>query len=582
MNYLKDFEGRKDLINTYGNNALLLYVLELRFEISDIIAIAGEALTDGRDDKKCDLIYIDSDNGIAVIAQGYMRQNVDKHYLAPENKASDLNTASAWVFSQNPDTVPKRIQNQVRELQRVIREDLVNTIYFWYVHNLNERNNPKVKEELAAMQVTSNIAVKSFFPENKVDVFAIEVGNETIEKWFNASCRQITITDTLMVETVKKGFELFGDKWKAYVTAVKANWVQEQYNKYKDDIFSRNPRTYLGSGKKKNKINLGIIDTIKEQPNNFWAYNNGITALVNDYEVEENLENDEENLTISGITIINGAQTTGAVSSVDGLEEAWIPIRFIVCEDSTIIDNIINNNNKQNEIIASDLRSNDKVQNRLRKEFENYQNLYYSGGRRGNGRPSRSKVVLDPYLVAQAILAYHRDCVTAYNSRTDLWSSDRLYSSIFPDQLTAEHIIYTYSLARAIDEYRYELKLKDDERTEVEEQQYKYLGKRGSKMLFIYATSKCMESFLGGKIRNIWSLKFNDNSDFDKNVDYWKEIIRVIMPIAANTLENVLKDGLKSKELADHAVITVSGLITGIQVTLQNQFSDIRDIISFT
>lgn len=51
-----------------------------------------------------------------------------------------------------------------------------------------------------------------------------------------------------------------------------------------------------------------------------------------------------------------------------------MPIRFIVCSDPKIIEEIINNNNKQNEILPSDLRSNDKQQVRLRKEFENIHN----------------------------------------------------------------------------------------------------------------------------------------------------------------------------------------------------------------
>ena len=39
-------------------------------------------------------------------------------------------------------------------------------------------------------------------------------------------------------------------------------------------------------GKRKNKINLGIMKTVQQQPENFWAYNNGLTALVNDYDLE--------------------------------------------------------------------------------------------------------------------------------------------------------------------------------------------------------------------------------------------------------------------------------------------------------
>ena len=244
MNYLTDFCARTDLTTQYGNNALLLYALQLRFELSDIVSVASDALTDGGNDKKCDLIYVDQDTGVAVIAQGYMKQTPQVGDLAPGNKASDLNTAAAWVFSQNPDDVPEQIREQVRLLQASIETNSVSTIYFWYVHNLNEQNNPQIKEELATMQSSARALVRSVFPHNEVDVFAVEVGNETIEKWYNAASKQITITDTFDVETPKVGFELVGEKWKAFVTAVSAKWLKQIYTTYNDDLFSGNPRTY--------------------------------------------------------------------------------------------------------------------------------------------------------------------------------------------------------------------------------------------------------------------------------------------------------------------------------------------------
>lgn len=577
MNYTADFQARTGLITQYGNNALMLYTLQLRFEISDIVSVASDALTDCSNDKKCDLIYVDQDMGIAVIAQGYMRQSPKKGDLAPKNKASDLNTAATWVFAQNPDDVPEEIREQVRLLQSSIESNSISTIYFWYVHNLNEQDNPQIKEELAAMQISARTLLKSLFPQNEAEIFALEVGNETIEKWYNASSKRITVTDTLDVETPKVGFELSGDKWKAYITAVSAKWLKKQYLAYSDDLFSGNPRTYLGSGKKKNKINLGIMETIDQQSNNFWAYNNGITALVNSYTIR--LRGEEQHLSISGITIINGAQTTGAISNVETLKDAWVPIRFIVCSDVNIIDDIISNNNKQNEILPSDLRSNDKTQNRLRIEFEPYTKLYYSGGRRGNSRPSRSKEILDPYVVAQALLAFHGDCVTAYNSKNDLWSNDKLYCSIFPENLTAKHIIFTYSLARAIDSYKLELQQKGETRTDIEDKQHKYLSKRGAKMLFLYTISKCMEGIIGKKIKDNWALAFKENSDFDTLVHLWKTTIKSILPMSCPHLEVALKDGLKSKELSENTVETVVGLFASVQDIIRIQLKNFTDAI---
>lgn len=219
------------------------------------------------------------------------------------------------------------------------------------------------------------------------------------------------------------------------------------------------------------------------------------------------------------------------------------------------------------------MRSNDKTQNRLREEFAPYTKLYYSGGRRGNVRPSRSKEILDPFVVAQALLAFHGDCVTAYNSKNELWSNDHLYSSIFPENLTAKHIIFTYSLARSIDSYKLELQQKADNRTDSEEKQHKYLSKRGSKMLFLYTVSRCMEGVIGKKIRDNWALNFQDNSDFDTLVQLWKTVLKSILPMACASLEPVLNDGLKSKDASVSAADTVVGLLTSVQEMIQSQLS---------
>lgn len=146
MNYISDYRGRTDLISNYGSNSLLLYALQLRFDLSDIASVASESLTDGSNDKKCDLIYVDQDTGIAVVAQAYQKQNPKDTDLAPSNKASDLNTAAAWVFSQQPEDVPEEIREQVQLLQNSINGHSIRTIYFWYVHNLNERNGQVIKK----------------------------------------------------------------------------------------------------------------------------------------------------------------------------------------------------------------------------------------------------------------------------------------------------------------------------------------------------------------------------------------------------------------------------------------------------
>lgn len=106
--FMNDYEGRKELKEKYGDNSLLLYALQLRFDIDDVMSVASEALTDGHNDKKCDLIFTDRELGVAVVAQAYNKKNAHEGDLAPSNKASDLNAAAAWIFASNINEVPNK------------------------------------------------------------------------------------------------------------------------------------------------------------------------------------------------------------------------------------------------------------------------------------------------------------------------------------------------------------------------------------------------------------------------------------------------------------------------------------------
>ena len=571
--FLEDYKGRDELKNKYGDNSLMVYALQLRFDIDDIMSVASEALTDGHNDKKCDLIFTDRELGIAVVAQAYNKHNAQESDLAPSNKASDLNTAAAWIFASNVDEVPTQIKESVLDLQDAIKNEEISTIYFWYVHNLIEKNNPEVRKEMNTLQIAAQRLVENSFKGKGIKVSAIEVGKNTIEKWYVTSSRRITIDDEILVDSNGCGYEIKAEKWRAYVTAVSGKWLRKLYLEKGDDLFSGNPRNYLGKGKRKKNINSGIISSVQDEPDNFWAYNNGITALVNNYDVND------RKFIIHGITIIIGAQTTGAISEANVSEEDfYIPSRFIICNDSNVIEAIINNNNKQNEILPSDLRSNDKQQERLRREFKNYPALYYNGGRR-DGRSIRNKEVFDPYLVSQTVLAYHGDCVTAYNEKKTIWDEDKLYNTVFIDQLTVEHIIYVYSLSRAIDEYKIMLKEKQETRTDSENEQMQFLSKRGSKMLLISVISECMENIIGIKIVDSWNLKFKDCSDFDALVDSWKQVISVVLAFNSNLLP-ALEGGLKNKETVRNVTSSVKSIVLAIQGTLKEQLKGFVNAIS--
>lgn len=575
LDFYDDFNRRESLKEKFSSNALMLYALELRFGIDDIFDVAVDSLTDESDDKKCDLIYIDKDLGVAVVGQAYMKKNTKENIAASANKASDLNTAAAWLFAQSTTEIPSAIADRATELREGIKEGSISQVLFWYVHNCNESANTMIAKELDTVQKSAQLLVNDYVGgNNTVKVIAQEIGNETIEEWYEESDKRISINDLLEVAFIGKGFELQSEKWNSYVTAVKGTWLASLLKKYKSEkLFSGNLREFLGAGKRKNKINLGMIETVNKQPENFWAFNNGVTALVNSYEIKAH-----DKLYVKGITIINGAQTTGAIAQTNSEKEFLIPIRFIVCNDSDVIDDIINNNNKQTEVLSSDLRSNDKQQKRLRKEFEEYPGYYYSGGRRTD-RKTRKKDVFEPYMVAQVVEAFHGDCVIAYNEKKSLWSDDKRYVSVFTDNLHAEHIIFLYSLTRAISDYKKSLLEKGGNRISVEDNNLNYLKKRGARMLLIKVIGISIECILGNdRILDSWKLSFKKNDNFEQLVNLWKPVVEMTLKMGSKDLLPVVENGgLRSIKEAESVGSKIRDVISAVSEAVSVQVKDFVD-----
>jgi len=145
------FDARNDL-KQYGDSAIGLFALQLRFKIENIAAVAADSLTDGSDDKKADLVYIDPEDRVAVIAQCYRSTKTSK--VAPSNKASDLNTAVAWLLGRAEAITIEPLKSQAIELQKRLAAGEIKTLFLWYVHNL-----PKSKN-VAAIWVGGEVAVQ--------------------------------------------------------------------------------------------------------------------------------------------------------------------------------------------------------------------------------------------------------------------------------------------------------------------------------------------------------------------------------------------------------------------------------------
>ena len=563
---LAAYAARQDLVR-YGSNSLLLFALQIGFGIEDIDSVATTALTDGSNDKKCDLVYVDHDGGRAIVAQGYSSAN--ERPAAPANKASDLNTAVAWLLGTDNDDVPDRLKPARSELHEAIRSGQVSRLELWYVHNLNE--NVNFQEELNVACTTARALLDSVFNQHAVeDVVAREIGRNTLDHLYETSQVPILVGDDFVVPA-RPGFSEQGERWDAYCTSVPASWLAEVFNRYGTDLFSANVRDYLGSVNKDANINNNIKQTAKDQPEHFFAYNNGLTVLVNDFIIPSS---PVEPLRVSGLSIVNGAQTTGAVSSSsasrESLEQARVMVRFMKCSDQRVVREIIQYNNSQNKIEAADFRSNDKIQDKLRAEFGSIPEAEYRGGRRGSETDiiERRPNLIPTQTAAQAIAAFHQMPSIAYNETKKIWSSDETYSQVFPEFITAKHVLFCYSLLKAIEEAKFALtQIPDDQRTSAQNTQVGYFRQRGSIIMLATAISSCIETILNHKITDTWKLRFSRNLNPDEAVAAWQSVL-IPMLSFVNQLEEALGGYLKNPERNNAALTRFQGLVDATREAL--------------
>jgi hypothetical protein len=392
---------------------------------------------------------------------------------------------------------------------------------------------------MRTVEHTAANAIQKISKHASISVLAREFGSSQFEKLYSASGSPILVTAEVRT-VVETGYQISGGDWSAFQTFVPGTLIYKLFSEHKADLFSANVREYLGSRESDANINNGIKETATNSPDNFWVYNNGVTALVNGLTPKKRADGKIQ-LTIKGISIVNGAQTTGALGSLDKppTKALMVPIRFIWTGNQARVQDIIRFNNSQNKISASDFRSTDAVQKRLKNEFESIPDAEYEGGRRGSASDTikRRPNLLPSYTVGQALAAFHGDPTIAYNQKSEIWVNDQIYSTYFKEETTAKHIVFAYSLLKSIGAKKLELVTKQrngDALTKTEREQLHFFEKKGSIQLACAAIADCLEAVLDHAVPNKFRLSFGSKTSPSKAEEYWTDLSTPLLSLVGN------------------------------------------------
>lgn len=154
--------------------------------------------------------------------------------------------------------------------------------------------------------------------------------------------------------------------YSSYLAVVPGQVLNDLYLEYGSKLLEGNVRSFLSV---RGKVNKSIQSTIKNYPEMFFAYNNGIAATATEIDTATS----SEGLLITRIKdlqIVNGGQTTASIANtlltarknenVD-ISRLYVPMKISVLEHSMsekIIPKISEYSNSQNKVNASDFFSN--------------------------------------------------------------------------------------------------------------------------------------------------------------------------------------------------------------------------------
>ena len=199
-------------------------------------------------------------------------------------------------------------------------------------------------------------------PELQIDVW-------DMERVFRASSSGLTY-ESLEVDLVEHLGEPMpclastdNQDHRCYLAIVPGELLHDLYHTHGARLLELNVRSFLQA---RGKVNRGIRDTLANDPEHFLAYNNGISATVEELDIVEGVDGSLAIRRMRGLQIVNGGQTVASIHRAKNrdrcsLECVAVQAKFTVVAPQhldTLVPKISRYSNTQNKVNETDFSAN--------------------------------------------------------------------------------------------------------------------------------------------------------------------------------------------------------------------------------
>lgn len=151
-------------------------------------------------------------------------------------------------------------------------------------------------------------------------------------------------------------------EYKSYLLVIPGTLLAMLYHRYGARLLEQNVRTFLQA---RGKVNKGLRNTIINQPEKFFAYNNGLTTTAEDIELEET-SHGLKIKSLKNLQIVNGGQTTASIYSAmrkdkADLSKIFVQVKLTIVapeQVNELVPKISEYANTQNKVNVADFFSN--------------------------------------------------------------------------------------------------------------------------------------------------------------------------------------------------------------------------------
>lgn len=400
-----------------------------------IDSICGEA-----GDKAVDAVFVDDKLRLVALIQSKYRTSTK---LKGEKRADVLDFA-AWAErlafdDQDFATVLDGMAPQARQRVELARERVEGRKYqlqLYYVTLGSISAKLAAESGARASRANEQAMLECFGSTRVVNLY---------RDWIEGVAPPVPMLDLRIEQEAGAGVVFRRRDQKAntesWIFSMNGDDVAELFQRSGTRLFARNIRGYLGAS---GVVNRGIIETIQDDPDRFWYYNNGITLVCDEARRETRDTNDI--LRVTNPQIINGQQTTrNLAATAKGRSKVSVLMRVIrVNRQGTpngdthfeeLVSRIVSATNSQNAVRPSDLMANDGRQIDIERAFRKL-NYWYIRKRQTKGEARRAAGrnfwLVKREELARATATCEIDPAEHRSGGTEVLFSESLYPRVFP------------------------------------------------------------------------------------------------------------------------------------------------------